>query len=79
MRMSGTHDISVSKETLVSGPTLSWVLRRAALGIAILMVTVTLAACLLYAGIEPDRAEASSEITQQGDPMSSGSLPAAGQ
>jgi hypothetical protein len=78
MRMSGTHDISVSKENLASGPTLSWVMRRAALGIAILLVTVTLAACLLYAGIEPDRAEASSEITQQNGPMPDIALPATG-
>lgn len=77
--MSGAHDISVSKENLVSGPTLSWVLRRAALGVAILVITVTAAACLLYAGIEPDRAEASPEIARQGFEMPTGSLRATGQ
>ncbi|MGD9669657.1 MAG: hypothetical protein AB7U75_11445 [Hyphomicrobiaceae bacterium] len=76
--MSGAQDISVSKENSASGPTLSWALRRAALGVAILMVTVTAAACLLYAGIEPDRAEASSEIAGQASPLPTGSLRATG-
>lgn len=77
--MSGANDITMSKDTSVAGPTLSWALRRAALGVAILMVTVTAAACLLYAGIEPDRAEAGSEIARQSTQTTTGSLPAPGQ
>ncbi len=77
--MSGAHDISVSDQNKVAGPTLSWVLRRAALGVAILLVTVTTAACLLYAGIEPDRAEASPEIVHQVGHLPTGSLSNAGQ
>ena len=84
--MSGTHEISVSNQqamagsTQVSGPTLAWALRRAALGLMILMVTVTTAACLLYAGIEPDRADASQQAVQQmpsgSDSGVTGSIPA---
>ena len=64
----------------MSGPTLAWALRRAALGLMILMVTVTTAACLLYAGIEPDRADASQQAVQQmpsgSDSGVTGSIPA---
>ena len=35
-------------------PTLAWALRRTLIGIVILTVTVTGAACLLYASIDPD-------------------------
>lgn len=77
--MSGTHDTSVSNENSIAGPTLRWALRRAALGVAILFVAVSVAAWLLYAGIEPDRAEASPEIARQGIQMPTGSLPTAGQ
>jgi hypothetical protein len=41
-------------------PSLSWALRRAALGIAIMTVAVTAAACLLYFTIDPE-AEARAE------------------
>jgi len=40
-------------------PTLGWALRRAALGLLILLVMVVLAAWLFYASIEPDEAVAS--------------------
>jgi hypothetical protein len=39
--------------------TLGWALRRAALGLLILLVMVVLAAWLLYASIDPDEAAAS--------------------
>ena len=75
--MSGAHDISATTEPAVGGPTLAWALKRAALGFAILLVTVTTAACLLYAGIEPDRADAGPQIARQGaiGSATTGSLP----
>ncbi|HRY06830.1 MAG TPA: hypothetical protein P5114_06890 [Hyphomicrobiaceae bacterium] len=77
--MSDAPGSLVSNESSISGPTLRWVLRRAALGIVILMVTVTAAAYLFYAGIEPDRAEASSEMAHQvSQQMLTGSVPATG-
>lgn len=56
--MGGAHEISASNQQSVSGPTLAWALKRAAMGLVILMVTVTTAACLLYAGIEPEIVDA---------------------
>lgn len=41
-------------------PSLGWALRRAALGIVIMTVAVTAAACLLYFTIDPE-AEARAE------------------
>jgi len=38
--------------------TLGWALRRAALGLLLLIVIVTLGAWLLWAGIDPDEASA---------------------
>lgn len=63
--MSSARDISASNDVSVAGPTLGWALRRAVLGLAILLVTVTAAACLLYAGIEPDRADANDLASHQ--------------
>ncbi len=76
--MSGAHDTPVSNQNLAAGPTLRWVLRRTALGVVILMVAVTTAACLLYAGIEPDRAEASPDFVHQDAQLPTGSLFAKG-
>lgn len=75
-RMSNAHEFPASNPTSVAGPTLGWALRRAGLGLMILAVTVTAAACLLYAGIEPDRADASEQVARQTTTTSTGSLPA---
>jgi hypothetical protein len=44
--------------------TLGWALRRAALGLLILLVTSMLVAWLIYAGIEPDGAATAGPASQ---------------
>jgi hypothetical protein len=39
---------------VIRAPTLGWALRRTLLGLLILFVSVTGAACLLYASIDPE-------------------------
>ncbi|MCB1505061.1 MAG: hypothetical protein KDJ47_08805 [Hyphomicrobiaceae bacterium] len=57
--MSGAVNISISEQKpVVTGPTLKWVLKRTVIGLSILLLSVSAFACLLYASIEPDRAEA---------------------
>ncbi len=64
--MNSAHEISVSRQpAVVAGPTWLWAVKRAALGMAILMVAVTATACLLYASIEQDRAEAGQQIAER--------------
>jgi hypothetical protein len=58
-------DIAVQVQPQPQLATLGWALRRAALGLLILMVMVVLLAWLFYAGIDPDEAAASSP-TQSG-------------
>lgn len=47
-RVEGTNVV------VLRAPTLQWALKRTLLGLAILFVTITAAASLLYASIEPD-------------------------
>jgi hypothetical protein len=53
-------DIAVAIEPRPQLATLGWALRRAALGVVILVAMVVLLAWLFYAGIDPDEAAASS-------------------
>jgi hypothetical protein len=52
-------EIALNIEPRPQLATLGWALRRAALGLLILLVMVVLAAWLFYASIEPDEAAAS--------------------
>jgi hypothetical protein len=45
--------------------TLGWALRRAALGLVILLTTVALGAWLLYASIDPDEAAAAEQAASE--------------
>jgi len=47
-RVEGTSVVALQ------APTLQWALKRTLLGIAILFVTIAVAATLLYASIDPD-------------------------
>ncbi len=58
-------DIALEIEPRPQLATLGWALRRAALGLLILVVMVVLLAWLFYAGIDPDEAAAGSP-TQSG-------------
>jgi hypothetical protein len=69
--MSSAHEISASNQS-VTGPTLRWALKRTGVGLAILAVMVTAAACLLYAGIEPELADAAGTGSAQ---IANGALP----
>lgn len=55
---SSVRDVSLEAQREPQLATLGWALRRAALGLLILLVTVTLVAWLFYASIEPDGASA---------------------
>ena len=59
-------DIALGIEPRPQLATLGWALRRAALGLLLLIVMVVLGAWLLYASIEPDEASASSPPAQSG-------------
>ncbi len=48
----------------VTAPTLGWALRRALLGLFILAVSVTAAATLLYASIDPEIEAQASQLAQ---------------
>lgn len=57
--MTGAPELAITQQPQhVAQLTWAWALKRAALGLAILTVMITVFACLMYAGIEPDRAEA---------------------
>lgn len=59
--MSGAGPISFPEQQKpVSAVSLAWFLKRTLLGVTILLLAVGTFACLLYASIEPDRAEAAS-------------------
>lgn len=53
-----TIEVRAAQAVPQHGATLGWALRRAALGMAILTVTVSALAWLMYATIEPDPASA---------------------
>jgi hypothetical protein len=55
---SRPSEVALNIEPRPQLATLGWALRRAALGLLILLVMVVLAAWLFYAGIEPDEAVA---------------------
>jgi hypothetical protein len=58
-RSSKTNDVSMVPEPQGQPfATVGWALRRAALGLAMLLVMVMLAAWLLYTSIDPDEAAA---------------------
>jgi hypothetical protein len=62
----------------LKAPTLAWALRRALLGIVILVVFIAAAASLLYASIEPSEDEAPAATSSTGiSPSLSGHRPAA--
>ncbi len=71
--MSSGHELAASNTPSNEGPTLGWALRRAGLGLMILLVAVAAAACLLYAGIEPERGDVSAQVARQ--TTLTGSLP----
>ena len=73
--MSGAHDFPASSQGVAGVFGLAWVLKRTALGLVILMVTVSTAAWLLYAGIEPDRADASPQVVHEAQAVTTGTLP----
>lgn len=57
--MTSASELAITEQRQqVESLTWAWALKRAALGVAILTVLVTVLACLMYAGIEPERAEA---------------------
>jgi hypothetical protein len=51
--------VSLQRQRKAQLATLRWALRRAALGLAILLTVAALSAWLLYASIEPDGSSAS--------------------
>lgn len=73
--MSSVTEVGIPAQTQkISGPTLGWVVKRALIGMTILSVAVATFAYLLYAGIEPDRAEAAdppAQIATQAKPSES--------
>jgi len=52
----GVSDVSFDQQAVPQTVTLGWTLRRAALGLAILLAMVALGAWLMHASIEPDGA-----------------------
>ena len=57
---SSTRPSDIALESQPQLATLGWALRRAALGLLLLVVMVVLGAWLFYAGIDPNEAAASS-------------------
>lgn len=65
--MTVAPDLLVSKHVQAADRlTLGWALRRAALGLLIMVIGCGGAAWLLYASIEPDRADAAVIASQTG-------------
>jgi hypothetical protein len=60
-------------------PTLGWAVKRALLGILILFISITGAACLLYASIDPDEEAAPAAVSPAApdSPLSIGQPPTA--
>jgi len=56
MSAPGVPDVSFESQREPQLATLGWALRRAALGLLILLTVAALSAWLLYASIEPDGA-----------------------
>lgn len=68
--MTGAPELAITQQPQhVESLTWAWALKRAALGVAILTVLVTVLACLMYAGIEPERAEATPHKISSGSVM----------
>ena len=58
MSSPGVPDVSFDPQPAPQLATLGWTLRRAALGLAILLAAVALGTWLMHASIEPDGATA---------------------
>jgi hypothetical protein len=56
--LPGVPDVAVGAPPQPQIATLGWTLRRAALGLGILLTVAVLGAWLMYASIEPDEATA---------------------
>ena len=54
MSSPSVSDVSFDKQAVPQTVTLGWTLRRAALGLAILLAMAALGAWLMHASIEPD-------------------------
>jgi hypothetical protein len=61
--MSSVSDVSIAPPASVAASrTGLWVIKRALVGLVIMLLTIGTFACLLYASIEPDRAEANPSV-----------------
>lgn len=61
--MTGVSDASLAERRRgVEGLTLAWAVKRALFGLLILSVLITAAAWLLYASIEPERADSAQAV-----------------